>query len=198
PELKLKLIADVVAANPAKSDRAIASEIGVDHKTVAKARKSTGEASPVAKRVGKDGKARKLPAQKPKTIALNVVQVPATPQTIELKITKGPTAYDSPEASAEQRKSEYAAAEPASEPIVAETKPKSIAGHVDFLLRRIDEWARANLRDRTEGDRFFRNLKDRIDQVHLAWVKNLPATEEATDDGSIPPFLLRTQQGAPA
>ncbi len=43
-----------VAAHPEKSDRAIAAAIGVDHKTVAKARKSVGEKSPT--RVGTDGK----------------------------------------------------------------------------------------------------------------------------------------------
>jgi hypothetical protein len=45
----------VVKANPEKSDRAIGKEIGVDHKTVAKARKSVGEKSPT-RRVGTDGK----------------------------------------------------------------------------------------------------------------------------------------------
>jgi hypothetical protein len=48
--------AKAVTAHPEKSDRAIAKEIGVDHKTVAKARKSVGEKSPTAKRVGNDGK----------------------------------------------------------------------------------------------------------------------------------------------
>jgi hypothetical protein len=52
--------AEAVAANPEKSDRAIAAEIGVDHKTVSKARKATGDHSPV-ERVGLDGKVRRLP-----------------------------------------------------------------------------------------------------------------------------------------
>jgi hypothetical protein len=43
-----------VAAHPEKSDRAIAAAIGVDHKTVAKARKSVGDKSPT--RIGTDGK----------------------------------------------------------------------------------------------------------------------------------------------
>jgi hypothetical protein len=51
--------AEAVKANPEKSDRAIAKEIGVDHKTVAKARSATGEYSPV-ERTGLDGKTRKL------------------------------------------------------------------------------------------------------------------------------------------
>lgn len=53
--------ADALAQDPSRSDRAIATEIGVSDKTVAKARRSTAESSAVAKRVGKDGKARKMP-----------------------------------------------------------------------------------------------------------------------------------------
>lgn len=53
--------AKAVAAHPERSDRAIAAEIGVDHKTVAKARRSGGEKSPPAeKRIGRDGKAQKV------------------------------------------------------------------------------------------------------------------------------------------
>lgn len=55
-----------VTANPEKSDRAIAEEIGVNKDTVAKARrKSTGRTQPVEKRTGKDGKKRKQPKAKP-------------------------------------------------------------------------------------------------------------------------------------
>jgi hypothetical protein len=63
--------ADAVAANPEKTDRAIAAEIGVDHKTVGAARKLVGEHSPPEKRVGKDGKrykakpAKRLKAARP-------------------------------------------------------------------------------------------------------------------------------------
>lgn len=75
--------AAAVAANPAKSDRAIAKEIGVHHNTVAKARKATGDHSPVEKRTGQDGKARKLPQPKaPATPTKPFVLVggmPATP-----------------------------------------------------------------------------------------------------------------------
>lgn len=55
--------AKAVAAHPEKSDRIIAREIGVSDKTVAKARKATAEKSAVAKRIGRDGKARKLPTK---------------------------------------------------------------------------------------------------------------------------------------
>jgi hypothetical protein len=48
------------------SDRAIAVEIGTDHKVVSRARKRTGAQAPVGKRTGKDGKARKMPKRKSK------------------------------------------------------------------------------------------------------------------------------------
>jgi hypothetical protein len=56
--------AKAIAAHPEKSDRAIAAAIGVDSKTVAKARKATAEKSAVEKRMGRDGKARKLPSKR--------------------------------------------------------------------------------------------------------------------------------------
>jgi len=53
--------AEAITANPEKSDRSIAEDIGVGHQTVGRARKiQTGPSGPVA-RVGKDGKARRLP-----------------------------------------------------------------------------------------------------------------------------------------
>jgi len=54
-----------LADHPELSDRALAEVAGVDHKTVAAARKATGEHSPV-KRVGKDNKPRKLPKPAPR------------------------------------------------------------------------------------------------------------------------------------
>jgi hypothetical protein len=50
--------AEAVAANPEKSNRAIAAEIGVDHKTVGSARRSGGDHSPPEekRRIGQDGK----------------------------------------------------------------------------------------------------------------------------------------------
>jgi hypothetical protein len=51
-----------VADNPEKSDRAIAAEVGVNAETVRRARKrSTAANAAVEKRVGKDGKKRRLP-----------------------------------------------------------------------------------------------------------------------------------------
>jgi len=53
---------EAVKANPEKSDRAIADDIGVSHQTVMRERKkATGPHGPVEKRVGKDGKSRKPP-----------------------------------------------------------------------------------------------------------------------------------------
>jgi hypothetical protein len=63
--------AEAVKANPEKSSRAIANEIGVDKNTVEKARKElTGDKSPVDKRRGLDGKTRK-PPKKSATVKLN-------------------------------------------------------------------------------------------------------------------------------
>jgi ParB-like chromosome segregation protein Spo0J len=67
PEDKIKYLAELVAAQPEKSDRTLAKEAGVSHPTIAKARKkaeATGKAFPVAKRTGADGKARKRPVTK--------------------------------------------------------------------------------------------------------------------------------------
>jgi hypothetical protein len=66
-EDKIRILAELVAAQPEKSDRKLAKEAGVSHPTIAKARRgaeATGKALPVAKRVGADGKARKQPAKK--------------------------------------------------------------------------------------------------------------------------------------
>lgn len=62
--------AAAVAANPEKSDRAIAVEIGVGNKTVSRARATVSRdtvetpAAEPAKRVGRDGKARSMPKRK--------------------------------------------------------------------------------------------------------------------------------------
>src|ERR1700722_13570493 len=58
--------ARAVAANPEKSDRALAKEIGVDAATVRRARKhATAANAAVDKRIGRDGKTRKLPKRPP-------------------------------------------------------------------------------------------------------------------------------------
>jgi hypothetical protein len=66
-EQKRELIGKLIKADPSKSDRQIGEMIKADHKTVGAVRakkEATGEISPVEKRVGADGKARKQPAKK--------------------------------------------------------------------------------------------------------------------------------------
>ena len=82
--------AAAVAANPEKSSRAIAKELGVHPSTVDEARKQLPD-DPAVNTTGLDGKKRKVPEPK----------------------------QDTPEASAEARKAEYAAADGA----VTEPKP---------------------------------------------------------------------------
>jgi hypothetical protein len=69
-------VTEALKEHPEKSDRMIAEELGVDHKTVGAARNQLGNYSPVAKRVGRDGKARRQPRRLTKTRR-------ATPQEAE-------------------------------------------------------------------------------------------------------------------
>jgi hypothetical protein len=66
--------ADALAADPEKSDRAIAEDIGVGKDTVRRARKATGAPAPV-KRTGLDGKKRRAP--RPKTTPAKAEPQPA-------------------------------------------------------------------------------------------------------------------------
>lgn len=52
---------DAIAANPQKSDRAIAADIGVDHKTVGAARRELGGEDSPPEREGRDGKMYRTP-----------------------------------------------------------------------------------------------------------------------------------------
>ena len=68
PKTKIKILAQLVAAHPEKSNRQLAEQAGVSHPTIAKARReaeATGKALPVERHTGKDGKKRRQPAQKP-------------------------------------------------------------------------------------------------------------------------------------
>jgi hypothetical protein len=85
--------AQAVADNPGKSDRAIAADLGVGKDTIRRARKSTGANAPVAKRVGKDGKARRLPKKS------NGVESPDETTTV----TEASSTEISPEVSAAVR-----------------------------------------------------------------------------------------------
>jgi hypothetical protein len=53
-----------IAANPEKSTRAIADATGLSEPTVRRARKSTASCDAVEKRIGKDGRVRRLPTKK--------------------------------------------------------------------------------------------------------------------------------------
>ena len=68
-EQKHEFIAKRIKANPEQSNRSIAKQVKEDHHKVAKVRselESTGEVSPVEKRIGADGRARKRPAKRKK------------------------------------------------------------------------------------------------------------------------------------
>jgi hypothetical protein len=116
-EQRRELIAKIIKAKPEASDRAIAKQVKRDHKTVAKVRKkmeSTGEVSPVQKRVGADGKSRAKP--KPKSAKPPHPQ----PEPVEHRAT------GSAEISVEERKAYYeatdtAAPAPTTEPPAPET-----------------------------------------------------------------------------
>jgi transcriptional regulator with XRE-family HTH domain len=72
-EQRRELIAKIIKAKPEASDRAIGKQVKRDHKTVAKVRRkleSTGESSPVEKRVGADGKSRSKPRKTAKGACL--------------------------------------------------------------------------------------------------------------------------------
>jgi hypothetical protein len=61
--LQLEGIDPAIAANPQKSNRAIAEEVGIGFETVRRARQSTdtGVSVETETRIGLDGKARRLP-----------------------------------------------------------------------------------------------------------------------------------------
>jgi hypothetical protein len=65
-----------VKANPQKSDRAIAAELGIAPNTVRKAR-ATAQKCAVEKRIGRDGKARKLPTKQMTPEAANAMRARA-------------------------------------------------------------------------------------------------------------------------
>jgi hypothetical protein len=79
------LLVKLVAAQPEKSDRAIAAEAKVDHHQVARARKkaeATGTKVPVEKRTGADGKKRKQPALKSRSKSDDIGKVPPLNQAV--------------------------------------------------------------------------------------------------------------------
>jgi ParB-like nuclease domain len=85
---KRELIAKLIKLNPEKSDRQIAETVKASPSTVGKARKATVQTGQLkAKRIGKDGKARKQPARKSKPVNPPAVpkQNPSETALAELK-----------------------------------------------------------------------------------------------------------------
>jgi hypothetical protein len=79
-EQKRELIAKIIKATPEKSDRQIAETVKASPTTVGtvRAKMSTVQIGQLPKRVGKDGKARKRPTNKPRTTVAKVGASPAT------------------------------------------------------------------------------------------------------------------------
>src|SRR5215211_2716900 len=81
---KRDLIAEVLRATPAKSNRQIAEQVKADHKTVGSVRdnlKATGEIPQLETTIGKDGKARKPPIKKKRRDFVDVALETARPQS---------------------------------------------------------------------------------------------------------------------
>jgi hypothetical protein len=84
-EDRQNILIDLIARQPGKSNRQIAEDIGVDHKTVGRARakgQQLGCIPQLTKTVGKDGKARKQPVKsaitpKPEPTTEPVVETPS-------------------------------------------------------------------------------------------------------------------------
>jgi hypothetical protein len=97
PEDRIKYLAQLVAAQPEKSDRTLAKEAGVSHPTIAKARQAaeaTGKALPVVKRTGADGKARKRPAKKKTDAAKRAAEYRAAKEQREYEDFRADIAAD--------------------------------------------------------------------------------------------------------
>jgi hypothetical protein len=109
PEWKDKFLAGLINENRDKSNRAIAAEakkvgMKVDKNKIAKKRNemiATGETAPVEKTIGKDGKARKQPAQKARKQSMRPRPSMSTPAVVPASDWKptpviGMGSYDSP------------------------------------------------------------------------------------------------------
>ncbi|SIN88804.1 hypothetical protein SAMN05443247_00475 [Bradyrhizobium erythrophlei] len=88
-----KVAKAAIEANPQKSNRAIAAETGVSKDTIRRAREATGANAPVEKRVGKDGKARKMPEHEQPAKAAQPVAEPREPPKIDMNVIKQAGAF---------------------------------------------------------------------------------------------------------
>jgi hypothetical protein len=176
-EQRRDVLVKLVAAQPEKSDRAIAVEAGVHHSAISRARKAggaTGAVAPVQKRVGKDGKACKQPV-----VAKNILSPRARKRlqaaTVDLANKLNPTTKDlaangngaDPAGSAEARKRQFDVVDAILSPPSAETKAKRQAAKIlrtkgeqaakDLLAkdRDVARWLYDILRDPNSGNAFF-------------------------------------------
>jgi hypothetical protein len=122
--------AEAVTANPEKSDRAIAKEIGVHHSTVNEARKQLSD-NPTVERTGLDGKKRKMPEKQVADGAEGVPQAQADPVSMS-------------DAYAEARKAVYAAEAPETK----EDDSPMADGEEMSRDEAIEEWVAARRRER--------------------------------------------------
>jgi len=181
-EQRRELIAKIIKAKPEASDRAIAQQVKRDHKTVAKVRKkleSTGEVSPVEKRVGADGKKRRGRPPKPKA---------AIVETLADHPAAGHRVTASPEISIEQRRAESARLDQPSEDTTTEFDKR-----VNFVvITALDQLAGLS---RSEAERFFAALRDRLDDLEREQLRDEVAEcrseYEIQGDLSVPDFLRR-------
>lgn len=99
-EQRRRVVAEVLKAEPHKSNVVVAKAAGVTDKTVATVRtklEATSEIPRLSKTTGRDGKARPTkPASKPKTVPVRVVRPPADPpKTVHFQVTRASSTDDS-------------------------------------------------------------------------------------------------------
>jgi hypothetical protein len=94
-EQKRDVTAKVLAARPEQSDRQIARAVGVSHPTVAKVRAEqearTGKDYQFEKRIGADGKARRLPTPSPRPAPESDASAPALAEPPQRRPESAPT-----------------------------------------------------------------------------------------------------------
>jgi DNA-binding transcriptional regulator YhcF (GntR family) len=180
-EQKRELVEKVLKAKPETSDRVIAKQTKVDHKTVGKARtklESTGEIPQTEKTFGADGKARakkKKASAKKKLTKLDSV---ATPRVAETQVISAErrraemAALDSGEVSADEGRAHNAATESATsaDRIVTDMFDglPSPPPDADTLIRRLLESAdQNNVTERQLVEAFSRRLKGNL--IALTW-----------------------------
>jgi ParB-like chromosome segregation protein Spo0J len=136
PDYRKRLVDDVLKAKPNLSNRQIGKLTRLDHHKVADRRRkleSTGEVSPVEKRIGADGKARKRSAKRKTDEAALREGLHSASESADRngsRLTPAPTGCDvdaaSPEGSAEQRAHAAPAPEQTAEPQASNAANKRI------------------------------------------------------------------------